>query len=456
MNKHRSRMIGLLAITLASAAATLAPAQDVKVVHVGLSPYMSDWDRGVVSNQVLNLVGTVPAGTRLVFEDAWNLQTIATFEIPRLKSDRPGVRARFLKGPLAQLLSWLERVGREAESAPEGVRGSAVLRLPEYLAFVTQQAASEPRSILLIGSPLYQSPTESSYSFGEDRFPSDACLFCDPAGSIFSVVRKRDRLRNTRVFFLYPGEGLFRSELYKDCVARFWNLFVTYQGGVMACFHADAERTFAMLTKADLPPVRRDAVNPSLTKPEMLSITREIPWRMITNEVGEVKYEFEPPPRPVEAEQRVLRDLEQTVADHQTAIGIMWSIRGLDLDLWVWPQPEADPLFFRNTRTPEGRYIYDYRDKNEGLDYEKVLLERSADLSRVKAFVNFYAGSSAGPVEGKLFLRHQGRTFMGKFNLAARTGNEAAQVATRSSSPFWTELALPSLIEEPSTAHAGR
>lgn len=448
-------MISLLAIALLGIGSNLASTQEVRLVHAGLSPFMSDRDRGVVSNQVLNLVGTAPAETRLIFEDGWNLQTIATFEIPALKSDRPGVRARFLKRPLWQLLTWFQRVAEDA-AVPSDLRGTSALRIPEYLAFASQQPATEPRSILLIGPPLYQSLNEPGFSFGQDRFPSDAALFCEPAGSIFSVLGKRERLKKTQVFFLYPNEGLFRSELYKDHVARFWNLFTEYQGGVMAGFHADAERTFAMLTRSGLPPVRRDGVDPAMTKVEMLSITREIPWRTITNQVGEVKFVFEQPRTPERAEESVIRELEQA-ADNQTVIGIMWSIPGLDLDLYVWHHPEAAPLFFRNTSTSEGRYIHDYVDQNAAVgDYEKVILDAPSDLNRLRAFVNFFAGQSAAPVEGKVFLRHRGQTLHGTFELAARSGNQGNDLANRSSSPFWTELKLTNLSAVSPAAHANR
>jgi hypothetical protein len=431
----------------------LSAVPPVKAVYVILSPYYEPQDRASASGAVTDIILHAPLGSRLVFIDGWDLQTIAEVTLPEhLLQDSVPSRRKAARLAIARLLSWFQRTG----SAPRHptLSGTAAMDVPRALELTSADPAGGPRAILVVGSPIYQSPQEPQFSFVPDRFMADGGLFADKSISVFSVLGKRNRLTNSQVFFWYPGERVFGSDLYRDRVERFWSLFVAYQRGSMVAFNADGPGTLSNLFRPELPAVRRDNPDPRFNKVEMLSIARDIPYRRITNSTGDATFVVEASPA-ARAEAAVISDLE-TIPDSKTALGIMWSIQGLDLDLYVWHHPNAQPLFYRNTTTPEGRYIHDYTDRNEGLDYEKVILETATDLRQLKAFVNFYAGQTVEPVKGKVFLRHAGRTYAGVFALTSRNGNRGVDVDARTSSPFWTELKLTELQSRPSDSVAVR
>ncbi len=427
-----------------------ALAAEIKTVHVGLSPFLSETDRERVWLQLCNWISTLPGGTRIVFSDAYMLQTVVTFEIPQLRYDTPKARTSFLRPPMATLKNWFDQCGQR--TSPAGLRNSAILRTPEYLNHVTTDVAEEPRSIVLIGSPLYQSQNETVFSFGEDRFPTDAHLACDEMGSVFGILLKQQRMNHVLVHWLYPCESIFCSSLYKDRIERFWNLFIGHQSGTMASFSADGNSVFRRAITSGLPRKREDELDPCQDKVEMWTIRREVPARVMTNAVATVKFRVRPQQSTTQAETNFIRMLEEQVPSDKTAIGIMWSIRGLDLDLYVWHHPGVSPLFYRNTRTTEGHYIHDYRDANDQVDYEYVILDASTDLQQASAFVNFYAGQTNDPVCGKVILRHAGRTYHGTFALPARYGNKGNERDGRQSSPFWVGIKLDDLIRSTAVA----
>jgi hypothetical protein len=113
----------------------------------------------------------------------------------------------------------------------------------------------------------------------------------------------------------------------------------------------------------------------------------------------------------------------------------------VDLDIYVWQSEKAQPLFYGNTRTAEGYFVHDYRGHNDELDYEKVILDvPPASFDSLRIAVNFYGGRAAKPVEGKVFVRFQGITYTGTFSLAAREGNQGADLLNHAGSPFWTDI----------------
>ena len=119
----------------------------------------------------------------------------------------------------------------------------------------------------------------------------------------------------------------------------------------------------------------------------------------------------------------------------------MWSIPGLDLDLYVWHHQGANPLFYRNTVSPEGVFVHDYRDRNDTSDYEKVILnEPPNSMESLRVFVNFYEGATTSPVTGKVFVRYQSKTYAGTFSIPAKQGNKGSDISERSRSPYWAEV----------------
>lgn len=445
---------------LTDAAPASEPRRNITII---LSPYYDDADRTAVEHRVLGLLFSASAGSKVAVVDGWNLQKIAELEIPELRIDSPAARRRALREPLARLLVWFKE--SSTNSPPASLRGSAALRIPEGLAYLTSAPSKEPRSVVLIGSPIYVSQTEPSYSMTGDRFPSDGHLFCSEDDSLYGLMNKGGRLRGFSVHVWYLREGLFSSALYKSKVQRFWTLFVSGQAGTLASFTADGLQALNAATRAGLEPVGVYPINPRFGKVEMLRVVREIETRTLTNHPPTI--DFSAVTRPAnspksekdivlmfersaagptaESEREIVTALEREAAG-QTAVGIMWKSPGIDLDLYVFPAAGAAPLYFGNGVTSSGRFIHDYRDANVGTDWERVVLNSTAHLGELKAYVNFFGGATAEPVEGKVVFHHDGKTVHGTFRLRASAGNAGADLALRDSSPFWTELKLSELL----------
>ncbi|MEO5958935.1 MAG: hypothetical protein ABIZ49_03395 [Opitutaceae bacterium] len=340
---------------------------------------------------------------------------------------------------------------------------SAAIDFPRALRLAIAQPAASARSVLVLGSPLQQSPTEPQLSFLPDRYPSDAHLFVEPAYSNFSVQHAREHLKHVQVFVRYPSERIFGTALYRECVARFFNLFVSFQQGVLAEFCVNSVDAPPQLFATSAQPMRQDSIDPALRKVEMLSVKRTIDHREIVLEPKEVIYTSAParpaaPAAPVDvstAEQRVRAEIQATPRS-QTSAGILWSIGGLDLDLYGYQRADvpSGPLFYRNTRTREGVFVHDYTDRNDDAGYEKIVFDvPPASSSSMQLFVNFYSGSSLAPVTGKVYVSHQGVLYKGTFTLQAREGNRGDDIDQRRDSPYWTEILIDRLVREPDSVH---
>lgn len=140
-------------------------------------------------------------------------------------------------------------------------------------------------------------------------------------------------------------------------------------------------------------------------------------------------------------------------ATGKTGIGIMWDAEGVDLDLYVKAHTSASELFYRQTITREGRYFFDYRNRNSNLDYEYVELRNPVDLVRLQVWVNYYKGNAPAP-KGKVCLHYGAKTYHGTFSISASRGNHGGDANGRASSPYWSEIPLRKIMGLESTANS--
>jgi hypothetical protein len=439
----------LLALGLVVAHPQLSSGSAPQVLHVVMSRYYTPEDRQTASEAAVKLILKSPLGTQLHFVDGSNLKGIADLSIPTdlVLADSVPARKRFSREALALLLRWFNRSASDTNAS--AFQGSAFVDIPRALELVSANPTSETEAILILGSPLYHSVSEPEFSFLPDRFPTDAHLYGDKSTSVFNVIEKRQRLRNRRVFWLYPSERLFASELYRDRVERFWALFVSYQQGTFAAFTADGTRVLRDVLSADVQPVRRDVVDPTQNKIEMLRVRRIVPFRELTNAPGQITFPLAVSTNSNASERRteqaVAQDLSQ-VSDEKTAIGIMWSTPGVDLDIYVWPNNTEKPLYFGNTRTIYGNFVKDYMTSNDRADYELVILNSSPEsLESIRVAVNLYSGTPTNTVKGKVFTRHKGKIFTGTFDLAAKEGNMGGNRMSLQDDPHWASISMRSL-----------
>ncbi len=118
---------------------------------------------------------------------------------------------------------------------------------------------------------------------------------------------------------------------------------------------------------------------------------------------------------------------------------------------------DAETLFFQHTRSPEGYYFKDHRS-SPGREYEFIEFESPVDVRKVRAFVNFYAGSCPGGPQGEVRIEFLNRIYTGTFAIASSEGNQGR--SGPSQSDFWTQIPIREILRinelSPQAANASK
>lgn len=406
------------------------PATDIRYVF-GLSPFLDSGSKDRIFRQLVRFILEVaPRGTTVQAIDAYHIQTISTFEIPRVEAfASPKTRATQFRDPIQAIRRFLA-----TESQPPTARGlnfTNAVRLPQLLDFVSRNLASSNRSVVvsLFGSPLYQDDKEPGFSMAHGYFPSDGHLLASRDTSVFGLQGRDHALDGVRVHWAYLGDP-WASELHRDKVSRFWALYVERQGGQLGAFTGDLPTAFGALREtnptassaAALPPI-----DPTQTKVEMLRVTRDVravDW--IAQD--ELRHPAQDPP-------------SRTVGPLK--IGIRWK-SDIDLDLYATPAPDQERLYFEHPRSPQGYYEKDHRS-SPGRDYEFIEFVDAVDVHTVQAAINFYEGRTTEPPQGEIRVEFEGRVYSSPFTLDAIQGNRGREGAAQSR--YWLTLDIPRMLK---------
>lgn len=435
---------------------------------IGLSPNYSRTDGQTVFKTLLLFVleGAAPGDELLVY-DALQQAPVTRFTLPKqgLFTGNPRARAQQLKAEIAQLQQFL--TGERPR--PAGAESAVHAPLFLDLAGTQLRRQGEPLHVILIGSPLHLNVEDEAFNL-EDCFPSDGHLLVSQRESPFGTALKASTLEGVIVHQAYL-RPCFRNDYHQERVTRFLSLFVQQQKGILSTFAADLGLAFQRAKDNVREPCVRAQVDTTDIKVELRHVTpRQVPiWFGPTNVIQKVVEaaaiapvqgsSSQVNPAPVQLSAAVENTppvSEQVVTSLPAAsfpvnslpgkvgIGIMWS-QPVDCDLYVKPSPSAHELFYRNTRSREGRYYHDYRNANVGVDYEYVELNRAVDLSTVSAWINYYKGRTEG-VRGLVVVHHNGRTYHGEYLLAASMGNGGQESQSRSGSRYWTRIDLLKIV----------
>jgi hypothetical protein len=463
----------LAAVILASVTATGTS------YRVGVSPNHVGADReGIFKTLVLFALADAAAGDKIVVYDALNLQLVTQFQIPEGKLFQGNARARAqrLQAEIASLRQFFS-----AERAhPAELTG--VIHVPEFLDLVGTQlrGPDEPLKVILVGSPFYMNSGEPAFNM-DDVYPSDAHLTAEQRESVFGTARKKRTLNGVTVHYAYL-HPCFQNDFHQERITRFWSLFVRQQQGVLATFAPDISLALQRARENIQQPCVDAQLDPNDTKIEMRQVVRRaIPvWFGPTNIIQRVVQTVEvprialnagkstnwvipgdqPAAEPLSAPPSIAQTPPASTAlqvtlpslqsfpirptSNQVGIGIMWSAP-VDCDLYVRANPSAQELYYRATKTKEGRYFHDYRNANIGLDYEYVELTPPVDITKISAWVNYFAGKTS-PVNGMFILYYEGKSYSGEFELSAPMGNRGWEGSNRGKSKYWTQLDLVKLV----------
>ncbi len=156
----------------------------VQDFRFGLSPFYREADCQKVRQKLMRFILEAPLGSRIAVDDAYNLQSIAIFDVPsstKLRFDSPANRSRLLAQPLASLTRWFTQSVRSSDTNRD-LKETAALKVPEWLGLMSSQPAKEACAVVIIGSPLYRSSTEPAIL----SLPAALILrfdFCKPSGA---------------------------------------------------------------------------------------------------------------------------------------------------------------------------------------------------------------------------------------------------------------------------------
>ena len=282
-------IIGLCA-SLVKAAAPELPQEFV----IGLSPFQSPAE--CARQQALLerfLLTDCPNGSHVVMWDAWELRVIFDVQLPMLAYDSASARAQRVAPAFGALQRWYDKMAKNQPSAE--LSNTDAIKIPEWLQAATAQPATKHRTVVILASPFCLSPDEPTFSMIEIRYPGDGHLARTSAQSIYGIADKRGRLADTVVLWAYPSESIWASENHRECVTRWWDLFIAGQGGVMAAFSSDTPEILRAATRSNHQAIGEFAVNQNDSALLMHSaMPREVPLQ-----IQQVQTTVPPKPLPV-------------------------------------------------------------------------------------------------------------------------------------------------------------
>ena len=457
----------LLSLVIATASVLSdASAGSLTNFAIGLSPAYVSQESEQIERIVKKFVLDAPMGSQIRLDDAFNLRSIAAFNVQSVRFDSPANRVRALSTQFSALMQWFKEARNRAQTS--GISNFAALRVPEYLDFLAGDAAGGRRGILLVGSPFMSYPSEPTFSMTNadegPRVPSDGHLLAPLTASPYGCAERAGRLSGSRISWAYGGEQIWNNGLQKTLVTRFWTLFAKQQGAALIGFTPDLASAFAAVSQPDRAAVANFELNPEDTKIEMrVARPRRVPtWLpqagadtnspaasaspQPTNTPSSVATPTQLPAQPVSRLQPLSRNELSQPISATVDLGIMWESpdSGTDVDLYVRTRPGAEELSFQRVRSRDGVYVRDWTSPNNRTDFEWVKLNPGARLIEIEAWVNLYRGR--GPISGRAAFHFENRVYTGSFHIPAASGNGGGDAQARERSPHWTRLNLHEIL----------
>ncbi len=423
----------LVAITILAAAvgapAGTPPERPVQYVF-GISPFLRHDAKDAVYRGIVRFVlEDMTPNSSLRLYDAYHLRTISEIVIPDVQAFRSAkTRANQFRDRVGELRRFLAASPERPQV--QDVDFQDAVRLPQFLDFVGENLvrSGESLAVLILGSPLYLDEKEPGFSMAHGYFPSDGHLAADRERSVFAVKERGRQLEGVAVLLAYFGDP-WVSEIHQQKVGRFWSLFLEQQGARLLTFTGDLPTAFTAIRNdaargRDASPTQE--LDRTHAKVEMLRITRDpgvSDW--ITRDLDGLR-----PPAPPSTTVGPLK------------IGIRWQ-GDVDLDLYARPHRDAETLYFRHTRSPEGYYFKDHRSSPDR-EYEFIEFQSPVDVRQLQAHVNFYEGQLSGGAEGEVRVEFEGRIYAGRFTLSTSKGNKGRAGAGQEAS--WATFDIPRIL----------
>ncbi len=385
-----------------------------KEIIIGLSPFYSAPESKQQIKTVLGfLAQEISPGNSARFYDAYHLKSLGRFVVPEKKIYRhPKARLTANKKLIAALMQFAKNAKEPYGSLEPSIIGA--VRLPQFLRVVAQQTLEQDTNILILGDPLYDDPKDREFSMAAGLSPNDGHLQASRRDSPFGLKEVGKPLKGARVHYVFGNEDWAITDAHKFHVRRFWSLFVSRQGGVLASVNGDLPGTLEQMRSRSVGSAQTYSLQP-INKLEMIRFRPpELISRLSLHE------------RPLSARRMSAERIQHAKG---VEVGISWNCAECDLDVYARPRKSAKPIFFHNTKTPDGIYWKDFTSspkQSHGL--ERIAFNGVVDLRELLLAVNFYSGNSKSGVRGEIRLAVDQNTYALPFLISAKTGNAGVGV----------------------------
>lgn len=374
---------------------------------IGLSPAQSPADLQAQAERVIeHLIETVDPGETALIFDALEVELIGTFEVPNNDAyANPRAKLQANRAVLTELRAFFEGAVLDDEHP-------GAVNLPDFLRTIRAHYPSDdPRSIIVLGSPLYDDPLAPSMSMLRGGVPNDGAIAAPSHVTPYSTGNLSGTLEGDQLLFgIVPSaENWAVSQDHGYHVERLWTLTMEAHGGETAYFGEDLQTLFRLASDG----VEGSAHAQPLAPTDKLELVRFLPDQ---GRVG-----GRPAPEP---------ELAQDVDWHNAVslnVRATWDCTSCDLDLYVQPNETADTLYYAQSRTADGQL---YKELREGVTngFEVVVLNGLVDVADLVVAINFYDHQAVDglpdlPITGQIELSIGDVARTIPFALDAETGN---------------------------------
>ena len=275
--KNLARII--IAVVLAASPALAAISEPAPEIVLALSPFQPAAERTNQESLLQRfLLRDRPASTHVTIWDGWNLKIICDIPSAPLAYDSPAARAPRLAPAFAAFRQWFKNTG--AGGVPAGLENCGAIKIPEWLEAVSAKPATSQRTLVIFASPFALAPREPSYSMVQTRYPGDGHLARTSIESLYGIADKHGHLANSTILWAYGSENVWASQHHRECVTRFWSMFIANQGpnAMLSAFNSDAPQILQESLRPNHCPLTDFAVNPSDSALVMhVAAEREVP-----------------------------------------------------------------------------------------------------------------------------------------------------------------------------------
>ncbi|AEI93863.1 hypothetical protein [Roseobacter litoralis] len=357
---------------------------------------------------IQHVLETLKAGETAIFIDGQNARMLGIFLVPEGKAyENPNARITANR----DVLSALKKVIDAAENGnDDGATG--VANIPGALRLIASNftAGEGGADLVVLADPRFSDALAPSVSMMGGAVPGDGHVLAKPSQSPFGTKGFENGLRGYDVYFGMLGANWAVSNAHRAYVERLLAASASAMGGKPQVISDDLNTLFARL-KSDVD--AQVSFDPLVATDKLEMIT-------FAPDTGDVPDIFTRDATRSPAPRSYLREVKGL------ELALSWDCDGCDLDLYAWPSPASDVIYFQQSQTDEGQLFKDFTNSpNLTNGYETIQFSSAVDPSALQIAVNLYRGTPpGGTVTGELRLGVGDDVWITSFQINAPDGNK--------------------------------